>query len=78
MDLIWLISLLITHVVAYFIGKGDGHLETDREVEAFEAVKKYEIDKQFEHMRWLTERKEKLCQQRFMMVSKLNIWILYL
>lgn len=59
MDMIWLVCLLITHIVAYCIGKGDGRLESGNEVEAFEAVKKYEIDKRFEHMRWLKEREEK-------------------
>ncbi len=58
MDIIWLVCLLITHIVAYCIGKGDGHCESGLEVEVFEAVKKYEIDKRFEHMRWLAERKE--------------------
>ena len=59
MDIIWLLCLLITHIVAYCIGKGDGRCESGLDVEAFEAVKKYEIDKRFEHMRWLAERKDR-------------------
>ena len=59
MDIIWLVCLLITHIVAYLIGKGDGHCEAGHTEEAFEAVKKYEIDKQYEHLRWLEERKAK-------------------
>ena len=59
MDIIWLVCLLITHIVAYCIGKGDGHCESGHEVEAFEAVKKYEIDKQYEYIRWLKEREER-------------------
>ena len=58
MDIIWLVCLLITHIVAYCIGKGDGRIETDHELEIFEAVKKYEIEKRFEHMRWMKEREE--------------------
>ena len=59
MDFVWLACLMITHVVAYMMGRGDGRCETDHELEAFEAVKKYEIDKRFEHMRWMKEREEK-------------------
>lgn len=56
---VWLISLMITHIVAYVMGRGDGRCETRYELETFEAVKKYEIDKRFEHMRWMKEREEK-------------------
>lgn len=59
MDIVWLVCLLITHIVAYMIGKGDGQCQAAQTEEAFEAVKKYEIDKRFEYMRWLEERKAK-------------------
>jgi hypothetical protein len=59
MDIIWLVCLLILLIVAYCIGRGDGRCEAANHEESFEAVKKYEIDKQFEHLRWLEERKEK-------------------
>lgn len=59
MDIVWLVCLLITHIVAYCIGKGDGRCEEGQTEEVFEAVKKYEIDKHFEHLRWLEERKAK-------------------
>lgn len=58
MDLIWLVALCITHAVAYYMGKNDGNEETHDD-DAWEAVKKYEIDKQFEYIRWLKEREEK-------------------
>lgn len=59
MDIVWLVCLLITHIVAYCIGKGDGHCQAARHEEAWEATRKYEIDKRFEHLRWLEERKAK-------------------
>ena len=59
MDIIWLVCLLITHIVAYCIGKGDGKSECPQTDDAWVEVEKYEIDKRFEHMRWLAERKEK-------------------
>lgn len=59
MDWIMFVCLAITHIVAYYIGKGDGRCESGLDVEAFEAVKKYEIDKRFEHMRWVKEREER-------------------
>lgn len=59
MNMIWYVCLLITHIVAYFIGKGDGQCQSANQEEVFEAVKKYEIDKRFEHLRWLKEREER-------------------
>lgn len=58
MDLIWLIALCITHAVAYTMGKNDGREEIHSD-EAWEAVEKYEIDKRFEHLRWMAERKDR-------------------
>lgn len=57
MDFIWMVCLLILLIVAYFIGRGDGRCEAAQHEEAWEAVQKYEIDKRFEHLRWLEERK---------------------
>lgn len=56
MDFIWLIALTITHICAYCMGKTDG-LNQMPEEDAWVEVKRYEIDKRFEHMRWLEERK---------------------
>jgi len=46
-------------MVAYCIGKGDGQCQAAQHEEAWEATRKYEIDKRFEHLRWLEERKAK-------------------
>ena len=56
MDLVWLIALLVTHICAYCMGKTDG-LNQVPEDDVWVEVKRYEIDKRFEHMRWLEERK---------------------
>lgn len=58
MDFIWLIALTITHICAYCMGKTDGlnHVPDD---DAFVAIEKHEIDKRYEMMRWLEERKAK-------------------
>ena len=56
MDYLWLIALCITHAAVYCMGKNDGLTQLPDE-DAWITVEKYEIDKRFEHMRWLEERK---------------------
>lgn len=56
MDFVWLIALTITHICAYCIGKTDG-LNQMPEDDAFVEIEKYELDKRYEMMRWLEERK---------------------
>lgn len=53
---LWLIALCISHAAVYCMGKRDG-VESMIDDEAYITLKKYEVDKRFEHMRWLTERK---------------------
>lgn len=57
-DFIWLICLCGTHIIAYYMGRNDGAAMQPSE-EAMMEIKRYEIDKRFEHMRWMTERKER-------------------
>lgn len=59
MDLMWMLALLITHTLAYIVGRGDGAAAQPPEDETWEAVEKYAIDKRFEHLRWLEERRQK-------------------
>lgn len=54
---IWLMCLLVTHCVAYFMGRADGENVQPSEY-TWMQIKQYEIDKRFEHMRWLAERKD--------------------
>ena len=57
-EFIWLFCLVITHFVAYFLGRNDGKKEQHPD-EAYIAVEMYDIDKRYEHLRWLEERKDK-------------------
>lgn len=59
MDFIWLVCLLITHIVAYMLGRGDGQCHAAQHEEAWLEVQKYEIDRKYAHMAWvwLEERK---------------------
>jgi hypothetical protein len=45
---IWLFCLLITHTVAYLLGKGDGNQHDRMTTDDYMELKKYEMDKQFE------------------------------
>lgn len=56
-DFIWLVCLVITHSIAYYIGRNDA-IAMQPTKEAWLEVKRYEIDKRFEHMRWMAERKD--------------------
>lgn len=56
MTYLWLIMVAVTHAIVYCMGKRDG-MEDMIDEEAFITIKQYEIDKRFEHMRWLEERK---------------------
>ena len=58
MDYIWMLALVITHMVAYYMGRNDGAALIPDE-DDWVAVKKYEIDKRFEHLRWIAERNER-------------------
>lgn len=51
---IWLACLCVTHGVAYWMGRNDFNPSED----AFVEIKRYEIDKKYEHLRYLTERRE--------------------
>ena len=61
MDIIWLVCLMITHIVAYMLGRGDGQEKKQLSEEAWIEVQKYEIDKKYAQMawQWLEERKDK-------------------
>lgn len=56
MNILWLIGIACTHAAVYCFGKRDGMEELPDE-NAWLEVKKYEVDKRFEHLRWLEERK---------------------
>ena len=54
----WLIGLLITHTLCYFLGRGDGAgqiLDEDAQLE----LEKYKVDKFYEMQRWEAERSGK-------------------
>lgn len=57
MDWIMFVCLSITHILAYYLGRGDG--ERKPYEDAYIEVEKYDIDKRYEHQRWLEERKDK-------------------
>ena len=57
MDYIWLIIIACTHAAVYCFGKRDGLAEKPDE-DAWIEVRKYELDKHYEHQRWLEERKD--------------------
>lgn len=56
MNYLWLIIVAITHAAVYCMGKRDG-VESMIDDDAYITLKKYEVDKRFEHLRWLEERK---------------------
>lgn len=56
MDFVWLIALCISHIAVYYMGRHDGGIHEPSE-EAWVMVEKYELDKRFEHMRWIEERR---------------------
>ena len=54
-DLLWLVALVITHAIAYMLGKTESP-ETFRPTnEAWVAVQCHSIDKQYEYIKWLRE-----------------------
>lgn len=55
---IWLLCLIITHICAYFLGRGDGRQHDGHSDDAWVEVKKYEIDKKIEYMQRMAERNE--------------------
>ena len=57
MDWIMFVCLSITHLLAYSLGKADGERKPCED--AYIEVEKYDIDKHYEHQRWLEERKDK-------------------
>ena len=61
MDLswVWLIGLVTTHFLAYFLGRGDGQAQDVPSEEAWIEVQKYEIDKKYAFSAWLEERSGK-------------------
>lgn len=52
-QVIWIIALIITHAVAFYMGRNS----TDDDMSWDTALEMYKVDKCFEHMRWLEERK---------------------
>lgn len=55
----WLVGLLITHAVAYYIGHRDGQAKDGPSEEAWIEVQKYEIDRKYALMAILEERSGK-------------------
>ena len=58
MEYIWLFCLMITHFIAYFIGRGDGE-KGQYSDDAWVEIEKYEIDTKYAFAAWLEERKDK-------------------
>lgn len=56
---VWLFCLIITHCVAYYMGRSDGQEKTGPSDEAWVEVQKYEIDKKYAFAGWLEERSGK-------------------
>jgi hypothetical protein len=56
MEFLGLIVLAITHAAVYCLGKNDGLAQLPDE-NAWVEVEKYTVDKRFEHLRWIEERK---------------------
>lgn len=56
MEYLWLVAIACTHALVYCIGKREG-MEQQPGEDAWIEVQMYEVDKRFEHMRWLEERK---------------------
>lgn len=56
MNYVWLICLCITHAAMYYMGRKDGE-EIMPDDDAWITAEKYDIDKYYEYMRWLEERK---------------------
>lgn len=48
-SVVWLITLVITHSVAYFMGASS----------ASDDVQMHEIDRKYEYMMWLKEREDR-------------------
>lgn len=54
---IWLFCLMVTHIVAYYMGRADAERREPSE-DAWVEVEKYEIDKKYAFAAWLEERKD--------------------
>ena len=57
-DYIWLFCLVVTHAVAYYLGRGDGK-EQQLSEEALIEVMKHEIDMKYALMSGIDERDRK-------------------
>ena len=54
-DLLWLVALVITHAIAYMLGKTESPEPFRPTNEAWVAVQCHSIDKQYEYIKWLRE-----------------------
>lgn len=65
-EMIWYISLFIVVLVAFYAGMDYGSKKSTPSSESYNFhLEKYRIDKEYEHKRWLEERKshkEEKCQ----------------
>lgn len=57
-EFIWLACLVITHAVAYYMGKSDAPEPFKPSDQAWVAVQCHAIDKQYEYARWSKEHAE--------------------
>lgn len=59
-DYIWLFCLVVTHAVAYYLGRGDGKaMQKGPSDEAWVEVQKHEIDMKYALMSGIYERSRK-------------------
>lgn len=57
-EMIWFIALSIVVAVAFYAGMDYGSKKTSPSSETYNFhLEKYKIDKEYEHKRWLEERK---------------------
>lgn len=57
-EVIWLACLVITHAIAYHMGKADAPEPFKPTNEAWVAVQCHAIDKQYEYARWSKEHEQ--------------------
>ncbi len=57
-DLLWLIALIITHSLAYYMGSTADNEPFKPSDQAWVAVQCHAIDKQYEYARWSKEHEQ--------------------